>query len=108
MAVAHWRLLRAEICEDIMMRQDRVDKDHMAFITQLSQMQARQKRAFYQAMHELERLQQKRKSQPFPESKPEPDSVVAPRPETHWEHQTNDHVYVASAVRAASTSSTSS
>jgi hypothetical protein len=106
MAVAHWRLIRAEACEDIMMRQDRVDKDHMAFITQLSQMQARQKRAFYQAMHELERLQQKRKSQPLPESEPKP--VTAPRPKTNWAHPTSNHAYVASAARAASTASTSS
>jgi hypothetical protein len=104
MAVAHWRLIRAEACEDIMMRQDRVDKDHMAFITQLSQMQARQKRAFYQAMHELERLQQKRKSQP----QPEPEPARTSKPGTHWDHPTSHHAYVASAARAASTSPTSS
>jgi hypothetical protein len=106
MAVAHWRLLRAETCEDIMMRQDRVDKDHMAFISQLSQMQARQKRAFYQAMHELERVQQKRKPQPHPEADCEPPR--APQPVANWDHQTAGHVYVASAARATSTSSASS
>jgi hypothetical protein len=109
MAIAHWRLMRAEACEKIMMLQDRIDKDHMAFITQFSQMQARLKRAFLQAMHELERLQQKRKSEPLPDPELEPQSEPAPKPKTHFDHPTSDHAYTASAAStAAAAASTSS
>jgi hypothetical protein len=57
-------------------------------------------------MHELERLQKNRKSQPLArsESKPAP----ATRPQTHFEHPTSDHAYSASATSALSNHSTSS
>jgi hypothetical protein len=82
MAVSHWRSLRAGIRADIMMRQGCGDRHHMASIAQFSQMQARHKHAFYQAMHELEQAQRGRKSQPRPKAESLPGSA-------------SDHAYLA-------------
>jgi len=81
MAVSHWKLARAEEAETRLMLQGPLNKDRMALIVQVSQYQARLKRAFMTALHELQKLQQTAAlTEPVQPEQPAGPPLVSPPP----------------------------
>src|SRR5438552_17251744 len=59
MATCIWKKIRMQVAENSILRQDALGKDQIHLVDVLWKAQARLRRSFTQAQHELERLQDK-------------------------------------------------